>query len=300
MTNNLHGILPALITPFQENGQLNIAAFEAMLARAYDSGADGVYVCGQTGEGLLTPAPVRQQACEVALRNAPAGAQTVIHIGAAATAEAVALARHAARSGATAISSLPPTGSLSFEEIHRYYQDLAAAVDVPVLVYYFPEVGPAIKTLEQILALCSIAGVVGLKFTDFDLYRLAEIRREGHVLFNGRDEVLAAGLYMGATGGIGTFYNLIPRTFAAIQAAALREDWAEARRLQDYVNRLIRITLAYPPLPAVKRMLTWSGIAAGECLKPRVGMSDEQWTKLQGELTAAGYTADSFASGGAA
>ena len=71
MTNNLHGILPALITPFQENGQLNIPAFETLLARVYDSGADGVYVCGQTGEGLLTPAPVRQQACEVALRNAP-------------------------------------------------------------------------------------------------------------------------------------------------------------------------------------------------------------------------------------
>jgi N-acetylneuraminate lyase len=298
MTTNLHGILPALITPFKDDGELHVAAFEALLERVYGCGADGVYVCGQTGEGLLTPAAVREKACEVAVRNAPSGAQTVVHIGAAATAEAVTLARHAAQAGATAISSLPPAGSFSFEEVRAYYQDLAAAVDVPVLVYYFPEVGPAIKTLEQILTLCAIPGVVGLKFTDFDLYRLAEIRREGHVIFNGRDEVLAAGLYMGAAGGIGTFYNLIPRTFAAIQAAAEREDWAKARQLQDYVNRLIRITLGYPPLPAVKRMMTWSGITAGECVKPRAGMTDEQWAELQGRLTAAGFTAESFTSGG--
>jgi N-acetylneuraminate lyase len=298
MTSQLQGILPALVTPFHEDGSLNTPAYEKLLARVHDSGAHGVYVCGQTGEGLVTPAPVRQLACEVAVRNAPAGAHTMVHIGSAATAEAVGLARHAARAGATAISSLPPAGSLTFDEIHGYYQDLAAAADVPLLVYFFPEVSPAIKTLEQILALCEIPGVVGLKFTDFDLYRLAEIRRTGALVFNGRDEVLAAGLYMGANGGIGTFYNLIPRTFVAIQAAADRADWAEARRLQDYVNRLIRISLGYPVLAAVKRMMIWSGIDAGECLKPRAGVTDHLWSKLQAELTAAGYTAESFARGG--
>jgi len=298
MNSQLNGILPALVTPFHENGSLNTAAYETLLARVYECGAHGVYVCGQTGEGLTTPAPVRQLACEVALSNAPKGAQTMIHIGSAATAEAVALARHAARAGATAVSSLPPSGMLTFDEIHGYYKDLAAAVDIPLLVYFFPEVSPAIRTLEQILTLCEIPGVAGLKFTDFDLYRLAEIRREGLIVFNGRDEVLAAGLYMGANGGIGTFYNLLPRTFVAIQSAALRADWAEARRLQDYVNRLIRLTLRYPVLPSVKRMLIWSGIRAGECLKPRAGMSDDLWSKMQADLTQAGYTAESFARGG--
>jgi N-acetylneuraminate lyase len=298
MTTLLHGILPALITPFHDDGALNISAMESLLQRVYGVGSHGVYVCGQTGEGLLTPARVREQACEVALQNAPAGAQTVIHVGSRTTAEAISLGRHAARAGATAISSLPPAGSFSFDEIHGYYKDLAAAVDVPLLVYFFPELSPAIRTLEQILALCEISGVVGLKFTDFDLYRLGEIRREGHLLFNGRDEVLAAGLYMGATGGIGTFYNLIPRTFVGIHAAALRGDWVSARQLQDTVNRLIRITLAYPPLPAVKRMLTWSGIAAGECLKPRAGLSDEQWRQLRTELLEAGFSAEGFARGG--
>ena len=180
--------MPALITPFHEYGSLNTRAMESLLQRIYGAGSHGVYVCGQTGEGLLPPARVRELACEVALRNAPAGAQTVIHVGSRTTAEAISLGRHAARAGATAISSLPPAGTFSLDEIHGYYKDLASAVDLPLLVYFFPELSPAIRTLEQILALCEIPGVVGLKFTDFDLYRLGEIRREGHVLFNGRME----------------------------------------------------------------------------------------------------------------
>lgn len=300
MSSQLHGILPALVTPFHSDGSLDTAAMEKLLERIYASGAHGVYVCGQTGEGLVTPSAVRQQACEVALRNAPKGAQTVVHIGSSGTTEAIALARHAAKAGATAISSLPPAGAYSFEEIHGYYSELASATDAPLLVYFFPDLSPSIKTLDQILALCHIPGVVGLKFTDFDLYRLGEIRREGHVLFNGRDEVLAAGLYMGANGGIGTFYNLIPRTFVAIQAAAERGDWGEARRLQDTVNRLIRITLGYPMMAAVKKILGWSGLEVGLPLKPRGGITGEQWTRLQAELVAAGFTAETFASGGEA
>ena len=103
---------------------------------------------------------------------------------------------------------------------------------------------------------------------------------------------------MGAAGGIGTFYNLIPRTFVGIHAAAVSGDWVRARQLQDTVNRLIRITLAYPPLPEVKQMLAWSGIGAGECLKPCAGMSDEQWRRLRTELLAAGFSAEGFARGG--
>ncbi len=297
MSSNLEGILPAVVTPFDQAGTLQPAALEALLQRIYDCGADGVYACGQTGEGLLMAPAVRETVAEIAVRNSPKDALVVIHVGAASTADAVRLARHAVKVGAAAVSSLPPAGAYRFEEIQAYYRDIAAAAGIPVLVYYFPEVAPAVNTLEQILALCEIPGVAGLKFTDFDLYRLAEIRRASRVVFNGRDEVLAAGLLMGANGGIGTFYNLVPRTFADIRGAAARGDWAEARRLQDSVNRLIRLTLRYPMLPAVKRMLAWSGIAAGECLKPRLAMSGGQEESLHKDLMAAGFTPEMFARG---
>ncbi|MCC6291480.1 MAG: dihydrodipicolinate synthase family protein [Bryobacterales bacterium] len=297
MTQSIQGILPALVTPFAADGSLAVPALEQLLERLYGCGSGGVYVCGNTGEGLLMDPAVREKATEITVRNSPPGSQVVVHVGAAIVTDAIRLARHAERAGALAISSLPPAGGYPFEEIHAYYRDLAAAVNIPVLVYYFPDMAPSIRSLEQILSLCEIPGVVGMKFTDFDLYRLGEIRREGHIVMNGRDEVLAAGLYMGAQGGIGTFYNLIPRTFVEIHRTAQAGDWTAARHLQDGVNRLIRLTLRYPALAAVKRMLEWSGIAAGPCLPPRLGLTPEQWESLQAELLAAGFTPEGFQQG---
>ena len=297
MKTELHGILPALVTPFDGAGGLRVEALEKLLARLYQHGVDGVYACGQTGEGLLMAPAAREQVAEVAVKHSPKGAQVVIHVGASCVADALRLARHAQHTGASAVSSLPPAGAFSFEEIHAYYRDLAASVEIPVLVYYFPEVAPSIRTLEQILSVCEIEGVVGLKFTDFDLYRLGEIRRAGYTVLNGRDEVLAAGLLMGANGGIGSFYNLVPRTFADIQSASVRGDWAEARRLQDGVNRLIRLTLRYPVFPAVKWILGWSGIDAGPCLKPRLPLTSELAARLESDLVESGFTPQSFAQG---
>ena len=177
---------------------------------------------------------------------------------------------HAAKAGAHAISSLPPTSAqFSFADLRRYYEALAGASDLPLVVYYFPDVAPSISTAEQLETLCGLPNVIGVKFTDFDLFRMANLARPGRCIFNGRDEVLAAGLLMGAGGGIGTFYNLLPELFVEIYDAAIAGRWDAARTAQGRVNTLIRITLDFPLFPAVKQMLAWSGLDCGPCLPPR-------------------------------
>lgn len=297
MVNSLLGVLPALVTPLAEDGSLNVRALEALLERCYSCEVHGVYLCGQTGEGLWLPTELRQQVCEVALRNAPAAAQTVVHVGAPDVRNALALARHADRLGAAAVSSLPPAGPTAFAEVRQYYRALASAVDRPVLVYYFPEFTRAIESLEHILELCRLPGVTGLKFTDFDLYRLGEVHRAGYTVFNGRDEVFAAGLLMGADGGIGSFYNLVPRAFVEIYAAAREQRWSDAQRLQRRVNELIRITLAYPLIAALKFLLEWIGIPAGRCARPPHELPAGQRHELVRELERHGFTKELLACG---
>ena len=90
--------------------------------------------------------------------------------------------------------------------------------------------------VEQLEELCSLPNVIGVKFTDFDLYRMAAVARPGRAVFNGRDEVLAAGLLMGADGGIGSFYNLAPDLFVALYDAAVAGRWDEARAIQQRIN----------------------------------------------------------------
>jgi N-acetylneuraminate lyase len=279
--HRFRGVFPAVVTPFDANGEFAASTFERLLARLYETGVHGVYVCGQTGEGVLQPVSMRQQVAETAVRCSPKDRTVILHVGAARLADALQLARHAERIGASAVSSLPPAGNYSFAELRGYYRQLAEASSLPLLVYYYPEASRITVTLDHLLDLCEIPNVVGLKFTDFDLYKLHQISRSGKVIFNGRDEVFAAGLLMGAGGGIGTFYNLVPELFLQIYQSALSGKWDQARRTQDQVNELIRITLQFPMLSAVKTMLKWQGFDCGPCLAPRENLTEDGELQLR-------------------
>ena len=284
------GILPALVTPFDETGAFAEAAFEKLMERVYSADIDGVYVCGSTGEGLLQPVQQRKRVTEVAVRLSPRGKQVIVHTGAYRTSDAVELTRHAAEAGATAVSSLPPIGAYSFEEIKAYYRRLATATGIPFLVYYFPAASPVSMNMAQILELCDLPNVIGLKFTDHDFYRLSLIRNAGKVAFSGYDEVLAGGLLMGASGGIGTFYNLVPELFVEIHKLGQAGRWTEARAVQARVNELIELSIRYPCFPAVKTILRWAGIDCGHCLEPRRSLSQEEENGLRSALLASSFS----------
>jgi N-acetylneuraminate lyase len=294
MSQALAGVLPAVVTPLTAEEEFAPAAMERLLERLFAAGVHGIYVCGQTGEGLLQPVPMRKQVAEVAVRCCPPGTNAIIHVGAARTADAVELARHASRVGAHAISSLPPEGRYRFDEIRRYYEALAAASDVPVLIYYFPEISSGISTLDQIFELCSVPNIVGLKFTDFDLFKMSRIRLAGHTVLNGRDEVFAAGLLMGAHGGIGSFYNLVPELFVKVYDLCQQQQWTEARRVQDRINDLIAVTIRVPLFAAIKTLLKWSGIDCGPCLAPHRGLTGDEEAVLRRQLSAAGFAETAF------
>jgi N-acetylneuraminate lyase len=278
------GILPATVTPLDEKERFVPAAYEALIERLYGAGVDGLYVCGGTGEGLLQSVAQRKQVAEAAVENSPAGKLAIVHVGAFCTADAVELAKHASRVGAAAVSALPPLGAYSFAEIRAYYEAIAAASAVPVFVYFFPESYPGVSTFEQAMELCALPNVAGLKYTDFDLYRLRNIKQSGAAVFNGRDEVLAAGLLMGADGGIGSFYNVMPELFVELYGRARRGDWEGARAVQDSINQAIRITLEFPCFPAIKEILRWRGIDCGPCIRPRGGLTPEQAVRLRRRL----------------
>src|SRR3954453_7758734 len=106
--STFHGILPAVVTPFDDHECFVPSAFETLLESLYAANAHGIYVCGGTGEGLVQPVDQRKRVAEVAVKNSPKGKQVIVHIGSHRTADAVELARHASRIGASAISALPP------------------------------------------------------------------------------------------------------------------------------------------------------------------------------------------------
>lgn len=278
------GVYPAVVTPFDRRGRFDPEGLARLLDFLYAAGVDGVYVGGTTGEGMLQPMEQRKEVAEAAVRLSPGGKRVIVHVGAASVAEALEMARHAAEIGANAVSSLPPIGDYSFAEVRAFYERLANASEAPLLLYYFPEAAPSVTTLEQVLELCTIDNVAGLKFTSFDLYTLGELRRNGLTVFNGKDEVFAAGMLMGGSGGIGTFYNLVPELFVRVYRLAAEGRWEETRDVQRQINDVIRITLRYPVFGAVKVALRSIGMDCGDCLPPHRPLHQSEREQYLGEL----------------
>lgn len=280
----LSGIFPALVTPVNASGVFQVKPYEQLLERVYRAGVQGVYVCGQTGEGFQLSLQDRKAAVECAVRCSPAGAKVIVHVGTPATDDAVQLTQHAAATGAHYVSSLPPVGNYSFAEVKSYYEAIASASDLPLLVYYFPSLSAAIRTTEQVLELCAIPNVAGLKFTDSDFFRLWAIRQSGAVAFAGSDEMLTSGLIAGASGGIGSTYNLIADSFVELYRHASAGEWEEARRIQDKINAFIQVLLAYPIHPVIKQILLWTGIDCGSCILPRRELTTVEQEDLRSKV----------------
>ena len=276
----LKGILPAIVTPFDEQDNFHSPAFERPLSFVYSQGVHGIYVCGQTGEGLQQPISQRKQVAEAAIKFSPPEKIVMIHVGAMNTADAVDLAQHAASIGAHAISALPPIGNYSFAEIKTYYSTIAAAAEIPFFIYYFPAFAAALNKVEQILELCEIPNVRGLKFTDNDLFKMSEIKKSGAIIFYGTDEMIIAGSVMGADGGIGSFYNVMPGLFVKLYEHAQRNEWQEAQIIQKQINEIIAIGLRYPVNAAVKAMLKRMGLDCGKCLAPRRWLMETEEIEL--------------------
>jgi len=289
LLDGFKGVYPAAVSPRDAAGAFSVSAFEKLIDRLYVAGVHGLYVCGNTGEGYLMSAAERKLAAEVAVKASAGRGKVVVHVGAPAERDAVELAEHAARAGADGISSLPPyVQRYRFADILGYYAHLAQAGGIPLFVYYIPVVTHQDFTLEEVDRLLSIEGVWGLKFTNHNLYLMEGILngpRKPHV-FNGHDEVMLAGLVMGAQGGIGTFYNVMPGHFVGIYEAVERRDLATGKTLQAEVNRIIRVVQNYGGHTGTREILRMQGIECGDPMLPTRPFSEEEQIRFRQEILA--------------
>jgi N-acetylneuraminate lyase len=285
------GIFPAIVSPRDADGGFGVAAFERLIDRFYVEGAQGLYVCGNTGEGYLMSAADRKLAAEVAVKMSAQCGKVIVHVGAPAESDAVELAAHAASQGVDGISSLPPyVQGYGFTDVLAYYTAIAeAGAGLPVFVYYIPVVTHRSFALDEMERLLSIRDVAGLKFTDHNLYLMEGILNgpsRPHV-FNGHDEVLLAGLAMGAQAGIGGFYNVMPGLFVKIYEAVQSGDFDSARGLQQEVNRVIRIGLAYGGTASIREILRWQGVDCGNPIPPTRPLGEDVSRRMRADLEAA-------------
>ena len=276
------GIMPALMTAFTEDG-LDTAKIAAHVNRLGAAGVHGLYVGGSSGEMVLCAQNERKELLECVMANR--GKMTVIaHVGALSTRDTTDLARHAKAAGADAVSSVTPLYyKYTFEQIKVYYQRIAEAAELPVIIYNIPVISGTTLTYDQLSELLSLPGIGGMKFTCSDFFQLNRLVRAfpDKVFYNGSDEMLCSGLAAGAHGGIGTTYNFMPRQILAIYNAFMAGDIAKAQAAQSLANDVIAEVLKYGAVPASKAMIGLGGLDYGICREPFLPLTDAQIESLR-------------------
>jgi len=267
---DIKGVIPALVTCFDETGAFDEKRQRAVVRYLLGKGVHGLYLTGSTGEGFLMTPDERKRVVEVVVDEVKGKIPLIVHIGAIGTRVSIDLAKHAEKAGADAVSSVPPFyWKFSEDQMFNYYRDITEAVKIPMIVYNIALAGAV--GFNFIKRLASIPGVGGVKYTltsKFEIMRIKEEIGKDFVVYSGCDEMAVAGLSFGADGLIGSFYNMIPEPFLAIYDAVCEKDLGRAQEQQRIANEIILFTLDRGFLPGIKAGMKWMGIDAGYCREP--------------------------------
>lgn len=239
-TIQLKGVYSALFTIYDEELNIKKSAVHELMKYHQENGLRGFYVGGNSGEGMVLPVKTRMDMLEAVMEEK--GDSTIIsHIGAATMQDAEALLKHADKCGVDVISSQIPVCIPAYndDEIVEYYRCLSRMTDKPLLAYINGLIkGDVYEVAAQIM---DIPNMLGVKMTIPNYYYFERLKtmNPDMVLLNGPDESLLAGLVMGADGGIGTSYNILPGTVADIYNYFVQGDMDKALAAQKKLNTLI-------------------------------------------------------------
>ncbi|WP_435955504.1 N-acetylneuraminate lyase [Dryocola sp. BD626] len=281
MKHNLRGVMPALLTPFNQQQQIDVDSLRRLVRFNVEQGVDGLYVGGSTGEAFLQNAKEREQVLEIVAEEAKGKVTLIAHVGAISTQESQTLAGAAHRYGFDAVSAVTPFYyPFSFNEHCDHYRAVIdASGGLPMVVYNIPALSGVRLTLEQIGTLIGLPGVGALKQTSGDLYEMEKIRRAHPdlVLYNGYDEIFASGLMAGADGGIGSTYNVMGWRYLAIRRAVQEGDVQRAMRLQSECNKVIDLLIKVGVFRGLKTLLHYMDIVAVPLCRKPFAPVDEQY-----------------------
>lgn len=280
----LGGVFSALITPFHDDGRLNLDVLPALAEFELAQGIHGFYVGGSTGEAFLQSPAERTQVLRAFAAAVLGRAKLIAHVGAIHTDEAVALARAASDAGYDAVSAIPPFYyDFSPTEVRAHYHRLAQATPLPLVVYNFPAKSARPLSTADLLALLAHPRIIGVKHTSQNLYQLERLKAAAPqaVVYNGFDEMFVGGLAMGADGGIGTTYNVMGGLFVQMMDALRGGDLERAQALQRSANEVIDVLIEVGVFPGTKAMLKLLGVDCGPCRAPFASLSTAQQAAVE-------------------
>lgn len=281
----IRGIAPALVTPFTKDGaDLNQEAIPALVDSVLSKGVSGLFVCGATGEPWAMTLDERKKMLETTVSEVSGHVPIIAHVGYAQnTADSVELAKHAKKTGAQAIGSVPPLLEYpSIEKTIDHYRSIGQASDLPFYVYWRADTSSQVGPEEFLVRMEDVPHFSGIKFTDYNFFffqRLIQLSDGNLNCLTGPDEMFLAGLIMGSDGAIGTTYNFMAEEYVRMYEDFLSEKIELAMIRQSNANELISLLIQQGVISGTKAILQSRGIDVGPT------RDSEKWNTIVRQLT---------------
>jgi 4-hydroxy-tetrahydrodipicolinate synthase len=280
MSEQFHGVLPALITPFTEDGSaIDTDALRALVERVIGAGVGGLVPGGSTGEFTTLTNAERRLLIETTVDAAAGRVPVVAGTSALSTRETVELSVYAEQAGAAAVMIIPPFyDAPSWRELLAHYQAVADAISIPIMYYNMPGVSGVTLSAEQLREL----PVACLKDTGGDASAAQElIQTDGPTLLNGYDTHTFHALAAGVEAVVWGTASIIPERCVELHRLLIDDiDLPAARAVWARIWPLCQFLESVSYSAAVKTACRLVGNTTGPVRAPLLELDEETTSKL--------------------
>jgi dihydrodipicolinate synthase/N-acetylneuraminate lyase len=240
----LKGIIPPLITPLAGRDALDAGGLERLIEHVIRGGVHGLFFLGTSGEAPSLSYRLRRELISRACRIVAGRVPVLVGITDTSMAEAVALARHAAESGAQAlVTSAPYYFPLGQPELIDFVEGLLPELPLPLYLYNMPQMTKTRFEPETLQRLAQLDGIIGFKDSSGDIEYFGRVvdvakARPDWRLFVGPEHLLVEALRRGGHGGVNGGALIEPRLFVDLYEATLGGDDARRAELEERLLKL--------------------------------------------------------------
>jgi len=285
----MKGVIPPMLTPFKENGDVDYENLETLVAFLREN-VDGLFITGSYGSGAMMDVEERKKVLEVTMKTVAGKIPVIVMVGSTNSKTSIELTKHAVETGADAISAVGPYYyTHNNDNLIQFYQELLEATQgkAPVYVYNNPKFQGYEMSLELMKKFKEL-GIHGVKDATFDIITHATYHR---VLGNefdialGTEAMWLPACSLGTEAFIPGLGNVYPEICRQMYIEGIEGDYQACRKTQFKVNRLREIMyLARSTQLAVYAMLEIRGILKAFPRSPFVPATEEEKEKIKKEL----------------
>ena len=235
------GIIPAFYACYDKEGNVSTDAVRALTRYFVESGVQGLYVGGSSGECIYQGVAERKLVLEHVMAEAKGKLTVIAHVACNNTADSQELAAHAESLGVDAIAAIPPIYfKLPPHAIAKYWNDISdAAPNTDFIIYNIPQLAGVSLSVPLLKEMLKNPRCIGVKNSSMPVQDIQMWLDEGALVFNGPDEQLISGLVMGAAGGIGGTYGAMPKLYVKLYELVKSGDLKTALEIQNDCCRII-------------------------------------------------------------